>query len=625
MSQGNPYRDSYQSRMNMNPIRISAAALALAALLAASPALAWWNGDWSSRQSVTLDAGAKGANLKADLENVPVLIRLHSGNFDFLSANPDGSDLRFVAGDDKTPLKFYIEKFDPVNQLAVIWVQVPKLAAGKANTIWLYSGNDKAAAAGDAKAVFDAHQIAVYDFAQAGLPKDVTANANNASASSASQDANAIIGAGARFNGSQDIQVPASASLGIPSGGQFTWSAWIKPAAAGQNAVLLSRGDLSVGLDAAGVYAKQGAVTLQAPLGSGGWHQVALTAGPAGYTLYVDGTAAATAPGSVAALSVPLTLGANAQGSEGYQGDMDEVELSNVARPADWIALAAKGQGPESAFIQVGQAQSSDSGGEASYFGTILRSVTLDGWVVIGLLAVMSAISWVVMVSKGLVIGRMQKDNERFMASFRQLAANPGALDRDEAGDEGDAQVSEFSKALFGQHDHYQSSPIYRIYHVGVQELKHRFGTADPRQLANKTLTPQAIDAIRAALDGSLVRENQKINSLMVLLTIAISGGPFLGLLGTVVGVMITFAAIAATGDVNVNAIAPGIAAALVATVAGLAVAIPALFGYNYLVSRAKDISADMHVFVDEFIGRIAETYAATVQAAPQLAAVRNH
>ena len=60
-------------------------------------------------------------------------------------------------------------------------------------------------------------------------------------------------------------------------------------------------------------------------------------------------------------------------------------------------------------------------------------------------------------------------------------------------------------------------------------------------------------------LDGSLVRETQKLNNLMVLLTIAISGGPFLGLLGTVVGVMITFAAIAATGDVNVAAIAPGI------------------------------------------------------------------
>ena len=68
-------------------------------------------------------------------------------------------------------------------------------------------------------------------------------------------------------------------------------------------------------------------------------------------------------------------------------------------------------------------------------------------------------------------------------------------------------------------------------------------------------------------------------------------------------------AAIAAAGDVNVNAIAPGIAAALVATVAGLGVAIPALFGYNYLMTRIKDISADMHVFVDEFVTRMAENY----------------
>jgi biopolymer transport protein ExbB len=72
---------------------------------------------------------------------------------------------------------------------------------------------------------------------------------------------------------------------------------------------------------------------------------------------------------------------------------------------------------------------------------------------------------------------------------------------------------------------------------------------------------------------------------------------------------MITFAAIAASGDVNVNAIAPGIAAALVATVAGLAVAIPALFGYNYLTIRIKDATSEMQVFVDELIAKMAESY----------------
>jgi len=73
--------------------------------------------------------------------------------------------------------------------------------------------------------------------------------------------------------------------------------------------------------------------------------------------------------------------------------------------------------------------------------------------------------------------------------------------------------------------------------------------------------------------------------------------------------VMITFAAIAAAGDVNVNAIAPGISAALLATVAGLGVAIPALFGYNYILTRNKAVQANMQVFVDEFVTRVSEKY----------------
>jgi biopolymer transport protein ExbB len=122
-------------------------------------------------------------------------------------------------------------------------------------------------------------------------------------------------------------------------------------------------------------------------------------------------------------------------------------------------------------------------------------------------------------------------------------------------------------------------------------------------------MSAASLSAIRATVEATMIREIQRLNSQMVVLTISIAGGPFLGLLGTVVGVMITFAAIAAAGDVNVNAIAPGIAAALVATVAGLAVAIPALFAYNYLIGRIQALTADMQVFVDELTTRIAENH----------------
>ena len=80
------------------------------------------------------------------------------------------------------------------------------------------------------------------------------------------------------------------------------------------------------------------------------------------------------------------------------------------------------------------------------------------------------------------------------------------------------------------------------IYHTGVEEIRHRMA----RRGRQACSPPQSIQAIRASLDAVMVRETQKLNKLMVFLTIAISGGPFLGLLGTVVGVMITFAAIAA-------------------------------------------------------------------------------
>jgi biopolymer transport protein ExbB len=154
-----------------------------------------------------------------------------------------------------------------------------------------------------------------------------------------------------------------------------------------------------------------------------------------------------------------------------------------------------------------------------------------------------------------------------------------------------------------------RASSLYRIYHLGASEIHGRFANRNGKHVA--VLSAASIAAIRATLDSGYVKETQRLNRLMVMLTIAISGGPFLGLLGTVVGVMITFAAIAASGDVNVNAIAPGIAAALVATVAGLFVAIPALFGYNYLISRIKNLTTDMQVFIDEFVTRMAEFYSA--------------
>jgi biopolymer transport protein ExbB len=209
------------------------------------------------------------------------------------------------------------------------------------------------------------------------------------------------------------------------------------------------------------------------------------------------------------------------------------------------------------------------------------------------------------MIGKLLFLSRVAGGNRKFLGEFHKMRDDPAMLER-KAGS-GDENGGADAAALDTQNATYGISTLWRLYHHGMQETMKR--VSSPVDGKPRTLTPQAIDSIRATLDATQTRMTQRLQSQMVWLTISIAGGPFLGLLGTVVGVMITFAAIAASGEVNVNAIAPGTAAALVATTAGLGVAIPCLFGYNYLNTRIKEIVADMRVFVDEFVTRIAETY----------------
>jgi biopolymer transport protein ExbB len=143
------------------------------------------------------------------------------------------------------------------------------------------------------------------------------------------------------------------------------------------------------------------------------------------------------------------------------------------------------------------------------------------------------------------------------------------------------------------------------LYHIGCQEIGYRIKDKEN----HNGLSARSMQAIRTSLDSGLVRENHRMNGGLIFLTISIAGGPYVGLLGTVVGVMITFAIISKTGEVEVASIAPGIASALLATVFGLLVAIPALFIYSYLSSRIKDLLASMQIFIDEFIAKMAEIY----------------
>ena len=567
--------------------------LGLLCLLFAQSTWAAWNADWTKRVKIGLNTAADGLPLQAGADSVPLLIRLHTGNFSFVDAKPDGSDLRFIAGDDKTPLKFHIEKFDGLNELALIWVQVPKLAPGSnADSIWLYYGNDKAPPASDSKSFYDAAQALVYHFGDAqAAPQDATANANHAATSTAKTGAAGLIGADATFDGTTQVQVAASPSLKSGANGT-TVSFWMKPAGLG-DATLFAQpgpGGLRIALQGGTLVAQSGGLSTPAggTLAAGAWQHVAVVAKD-GLTVYLNGAEVGKAAGAVGSSDGAATIG------QGFKGELDEFEIASTARSASWIKVAALSQGPDQKLLAYGQAEGGSDSGGPSTLHILLSAVTIDGWVVIGFLVVMFVISVAVMVTKTRAVMAASRDNDLFKTQFESFidAIKPG-------GSDGQAEKQAASR--------FRSSSLYRLYAVGAHELRARFVTyADAGRHGG--LTDQTINAIRSTIDARLVRETQQLNSRMVLLTIAIAGGPFLGLLGTVVGVMITFAAIAAAGDVNVNAIAPGIAAALVATVAGLAVAIPALFGYNYLGSRISELNSDMQVFVDEFISRIAEKY----------------
>ncbi|KAA3652825.1 MAG: DUF2341 domain-containing protein [Proteobacteria bacterium] len=556
--------------------KLFALVLALALPLSAH---AWWNEAWTARRAVVIDTTAETGVAVPAASMVTVPVRLHSGNFDFLGARLDGSDLRFMAADDLTPLKFHVERYDSTDELALAWVQVPQVAPQMANQkVFVYFGNVGAAAEQDAAGSYDASTAAVFHFAQGDAPPvDASKHANVVSAPVAIETAG-LLGASARFDGAQAMEITPSASLALDGARGLTVSMWLRPDDGVTEGTLYQQD--GVRLDLAG-----GTLVLRTPtgevtgggVGAGAWHHVAVSVGGGKVVFYVDGDQVAAGEAQLPLLQAPVRIG------EGFAGLLDELQISTTVRSHDWVKLAVAAQGPEGRLLRVVEdaGETADEGGH-SYFGVLVDNLTVDAWVVIIILMVMFAIALLVMVAKAQFVARVDRHNRAFLQQFRE------------------AKDDFLSIAHGKSHAH---SSLFRLYSAGVREVGKRVDDG------RSHLTGASLNAIKASVDADLVRESHRLNDKMVLLTIAISGGPFLGLLGTVVGVMITFAAIAAAGDVNVNAIAPGIAAALLATVAGLAVAIPALFGYNYLAGRIKNISADMHIFVDEFITRIAEVY----------------
>lgn len=216
----------------------------------------------------------------------------------------------------------------------------------------------------------------------------------------------------------------------------------------------------------------------------------------------------------------------------------------------------------------------------------IWEKATPEAKVIIIFLGFFSIIAWSVMISKAIQMRRAKKLNQYFTTEFR---AQKTVLD------------------IFDRRVAAEGCPLFAVYQAGSVALDARLKT--PEGGRKKIMSLKGMEHVKRSLENTVAQESLKLESGLILLAIAVSGAPFLGLLGTVWGVMSTFSGIAQTGSATMAAMAPGVSAALVTTVAGLLVAIPSMFGYNWLVHNLRVLTVELDNFAQELISKMETEY----------------
>ncbi len=281
-----------------------------------SAAHAWWQPDWQYRKQITVDSTPQGAPLGGAAGRTPLLVRLHTGNFSFDGINEKGADIRFVAGDDQTVLNHQLEAFDPLLGMALVWVDLPELADGQRQDIWMYYGNQKAPASANGQLTFDPNYTLVYHFdgAAGAPPRDTTGNSNNAQTPMAAA-VDGVIGRAAQFAGGAPLMLPASPSLAVPAAGAFTFSAWVRADQPAGEQLVYARRDagnaLLIGINQGVPFVEVNGQRSQPgqSLTPAAWQHLAVTADGSRVTLYVNGRATASVAASLPPLNTPAALG----------------------------------------------------------------------------------------------------------------------------------------------------------------------------------------------------------------------------------------------------------------------------------------------------------------------------
>ncbi len=214
------------------------------------------------------------------------------------------------------------------------------------------------------------------------------------------------------------------------------------------------------------------------------------------------------------------------------------------------------------------------------------------GWVVftcLMILVLMSVLTWAVVIAKYFYLLRIQRTGDGFIKSFWDSRS-----------------LNDLNSRLA----EYPYSPVREVFRSGYAELVRGSQLRDQASTSEMAFNA-ALDNLNRALGKAKLFERRRMEKFMSVLAISASASPFIGLFGTVWGIMGAFEGIARTGSASLAAVAPGISEALIATAFGLAAAIPAVVGYNIFASRVRYQLANIDGFSADFLN-IVERYLVT-------------
>lgn len=224
----------------------------------------------------------------------------------------------------------------------------------------------------------------------------------------------------------------------------------------------------------------------------------------------------------------------------------------------------------------------------AGFRGDVLQLVADSGPLVKGVLLVLlvfSVLSWAVIIDRARALRRAERESLAFLL---------------------DLQAERRLADLRDRASRYRASPLVPIFLAGFRELTSAIAEGVGKFRGNPGIPDEErariLERVRRRLEERAAAEAERLDKNLGVLATTGSVTPFIGLFGTVWGIMDAFAGIGAAGSANLGAVAPGIAEALVATALGLFAAIPAVMGYNHLLNRIKGIGTRLDLFTLEFL-----------------------